>query len=381
MKSVLIMETTSAHWRNTENIALVFKNSNFNVDLYVNSTISNSLIPTINHHRNIKLFKANTFNLMRVLFIQNYDLIIFSSSILTFKYHSANFKRFFNLALKGLLIITFINYKSNKIKLLHSLFMAEQITMKPKSRSYLLNKLGIKVNLLFRKRVDGYNVFGDILMNDLKQKYDLHKPVFMAPSSLFRKDLLSNFNSKINRNRVIVIPGRIDSRRRDYSWIRLIDENLAKRIRIILLGRTRSEMDFAIISEFSEKGLMQPHFVNGDFINRDDFENTMLEADFLLFPMKINSNMKESDTRRDFGPFSDAIRYGKTIITPKSAIVDKQKSKSCLYYTDDLQLIEILNRIVNDKNYIKSLKQRGITNAESFLPEKSNYVNEVISKI
>lgn len=376
-KKVLILETTSKHWRNTEHLTILFNQAGWKVSLYINEIIKQSLTDLISTNPSSIKWSTNSIkSLVKILFFQSFDLVIVSSSVLVIKYYNKNLKAFVSCSFEAISIIIFLLVFNRNRVLIQNIFIPEQVDLQPRTNSLFLRILGKIINSSLKKRINGYNVFGSVVKEILVNKYNIDKPIFIAPSALFIKELVDKKKNE-NDKLLIVIPGRIDKRRREYDWVEYIDASYKSKLNIVLLGSVQSEEDKLVIDRFVELGFKQPNFITGDFIKHNDFESYMIQSDFFFFPMKTFCNEFKLDVNRDFGPYSDAIRYGKIILTPTAANVDDQKSINTLRYQDVNELLGIIYKLFNDIKYRVSLQELGRENAKQFLPGKSDYIKEI----
>ena len=98
------------------------------------------------------------------------------------------------------------------------------------------------INFLFKriwnnamKYCDGINVYSSLIKDRIRDR--VNKKIFVAPNAYFKKNIQLKNDS--NNKLLVIIPGRIDTRRRDYDWIDKIPNNLSTKIEIIFLGKAK----------------------------------------------------------------------------------------------------------------------------------------------
>jgi len=156
---------------------------------------------------------------------------------------------------------------------------------------------------------------------------NLNKDKFLAPLPFYPEILIdvygyvSNILSK--KDLTIVIPGKVDSRRRCYDWVLdLFPSELLNnfKIQLILLGNSNTYMGRKIIKLFKKKHPGLIYF--NSFVSAEEYEKYMTACDFILSPLKqkvIFGIVNEYYGLTKYsGALSDSYKFKKVIIGPDS---------------------------------------------------------------
>ncbi len=376
-KKVLILETVKVHWLAVISSIEMFKHAGWATSVYSSKSIRMKSTLLSKKCQKDNMWYSNTlFNLAFILFFKKFDLIVVSSSILNFK-HKSGLKSFTRNTLKAIILIFFFLFCGRRQIIIQSIFFPSQVfEFKSKTKSVILKFLTQIMVKLMATSISGYNVIGDVVKKRLMIMKYTSKPIFNYYGTYFDSSIVK-YPKKENRQLKITITGRIDQRRRDYSWVEKIKEEYRSKIQIILLGAIHSSEDKSVIRHFNDLGFEQPSFINGEFIEKENFEKCVLEADILILPTYNYNEDNEDVTYRGLGIFQDVIRYGKMVLTRKNTQVDTKKSESCLLYQDNKELCEMIYKLSDDYDYRKKIIQKGIDNASKFTLDKIGYVEEI----
>jgi hypothetical protein len=199
----------------------------------------------------------------------------------------------------------------------------------------------------------------------------------LAPAAIYLERGL-NIQLLTNNLLKIVIPGRIDTRRRYYSWIEKIPSCLKKRIQIVLLGRVNDERGSKIIQKFEELGFPQPIARSGEFIKNKVFKKEIETANFLfapfIHPVTIDRNSSS-------GSLFDSISYGKPLILPSHQPIPPEIKDNIITYKNDDDLVDILKLYVNDPKKVFHDTEKAVNNSKKFSIDQLTYFNEVLALI
>ena len=228
MKSILIIEPKLTHWTTVEPLIVYYLKKDWKVTVVIpvafkkiintyisihniEEKIKNLLIVEYERFSPLHLFKLKkkpnlsivadrffyekTINLPPVRQIKNYISLVL-------------------LSIKKYIAIIFFLEKSNLIVTTHFVDVAEHDMSKLLSKNTIVNYFLIKVWTKGFSARKATNVYSSLVKKNFSDNFK--KPVLVAPNAIFRNSTQLSLNQ--NRKISIVIPGRIDLRRRNYNW-------------------------------------------------------------------------------------------------------------------------------------------------------------------
>ena len=239
--------------------------------------------------------------------------------------------------------------------------------------------MAYKIWSFAKSKIKAINVYSSLVKIEAQKIIRQSLTVLLAPNAIY---LSKGQNAKLPKNNLlkIVIPGRIDTRRRYYEWIEKIPSCLKKRIQIVLLGRVNDESGFKIIQKFEELGFPQPIARSAKFINNKVFEKEIEKAIFLFGPLiQLATYYRQID--RNLGSLFDAIRYGKPLILPSHQPIPPEIKDNIITYKSDDDLVDILKLYVNDPKKVFHDTEKAVNNSKKFSIDQLTYFNEVLALI
>ncbi|AZA60697.1 hypothetical protein [Chryseobacterium indoltheticum] len=272
----------------------------FSVDYYFSERIRNQ----INTH-GLPFFLSDNSMILDQLKSKKYDLIIIGT---VHRY----FNTFLNITnkYKTAVIVHNLNFsKTSKLDLIKNVLKEDVV--------YRL-KLWWKEGLFNASKV--YRKSKHLLVLDREfssQEYQF-LPLFYA------KEFAQNENEKL----IVVIPGGVSQKRRDYQHVLEVIQKTkgAENIEFVLLGKTKGE-ELDAIKKVSDQFTIK-HFT--ERVSQEDFEVWMKKADVLWCPIQqqtefFSQNEVYGKTKMT-GNIGDAIKFGKIAVFPAN-------------YTSDLDFI------------------------------------------
>lgn len=153
----------------------------------------------------------------------------------------------------------------------------------------------------------------------------------------------------------VVVPGTLDSRRRNYQQVfKLAEQVFGKQmnIEICLLGGNSGKDSAALIEQCRQLSKKFNGFTYYDLpeLSFEEFDKQMRSADFIWVPSTVNTiiadNIAETyGQSKSSGNMFDAIRYAKPLLVPASLTIDKEQEDAAIVYKDMEELIEILSNL------------------------------------
>jgi hypothetical protein len=155
----------------------------------------------------------------------------------------------------------------------------------------------------------------------------------------------------------IVVPGSLDSRRRNYEDVfKLMDLATARKlaIEICLLGGHSGKDSAAILDKCRLYSKTNSGFTFFDLpeVPFNVFNNQMNSAHFIWVPSTITTVMADNIAEtygqsKSSGNMFDAIRYARPLMVPSALTIDKEQEKAAFVYKNLDDLVEFLSGVLN----------------------------------
>lgn len=200
--------------------------------------------------------------------------------------------------------------------------------------------------------------------------------ILVAPNALYRPQA-GHFAVRNYRKRRIIIPGRIDGRRRQYDWIKSLPADLSMRLDIVMVGKTQTPSDLLFLKQIQEKGFGQIVSENA-FISFEEFDAQLYSADLLFVPLRKLANPKRA-VDRNLGAFFDAVRYGKGILLPADILAPPELKDNLVRYANNEDLFSIMRRLVEDDEYLNEVKNAALDASRNWTLKQYEFMDTVTS--
>ena len=245
-----------------------------------------------------------------------------------------------------------------------------------------ITRPGHVINFIYRKKI--LRLINTLVLVDemelyAKQALKVKKPIINIPFTYYEP-----FNKEEKENDLlrIVVPGEVSLERRDYytflNAIELCSQNTT-RLEIQFLGPINygySNTRYLIsrIDSLNAKAGRELIKLYKEKIPAQKFEEEMRSADLIISPLV--SSIKVFETKEFYGTskFSgatfDIITYRVPGIFPEYLITAPEFSKGIVKYKDYNDLAALIQKIIEDKNYLHSLKQSANLISENCTLEK-----------
>ncbi len=346
---ILVLEPKSIHWTTVEPY---LRNLDKRIVLFAPEK---SIEISFNSNPKIYFLHFSILNFLK-LFLFDFETVVVADRVFQLKFLKNSIGEYFKETLYLLIRFFFFFLKLRHKKIYITTHFVNGF--KYHSPYTLLQKVD---RLLWRKllgRSKGFFVFSTLVKKELEKETD--KEVYFAPNATF--NLKESQRDKRNRITKVIIPGRVDLRRRDYNWITGLEK--FDNLDINFLGRPYDKNSFLSAIKIEEKGYAQ-NFLNSDhFIPTDKFNEEIENCDILFAPIKKLKNSQRA-IDRNLGALFDAIRYGKPLILPSHQPIPDEIKGSAIIYDDTESLNELLNKL-SDKEYLEGIKNKAIENSKSF---------------
>ena len=155
----------------------------------------------------------------------------------------------------------------------------------------------------------------------------------------------------------IVIPGRIDRRRRDYVWLNLVPEKYRRKICVSFAGRLGTEEDRSVLYEMERLRYKTDVRLNGEYIDQSLFDKVCSEADLLLAPLKVKFGDREIGYDTTTGALWDAIYHRQPLMLPIEIPIGSIYEPVLMRYSSHEELVARICRLASDRRELKRIRE------------------------
>ena len=269
-------------------------------------------------------------------------------------------------------------YNKNKYLIIHNVSKWTSYVRNP--FLFFKNFLDQFYRKLFLNQFENLITVAPNLFNELKSK--THKKIFLIPFNFSESD--NNINYKKKDIIRIVIPGLVDSRRRNYiqllKTIKIFYEKYPNsKIIFDFLGKINKQKEPKI---FYEINLINEKFNNKilfyiKFIDDKTFENNIISSDFILSNLKQNiykQGFKEKyGITKESGVSYIIYKFAKPGIVPNWQKVFNDFENQLVNFDSYSDLIQIFSSIDDDLYDLRLLYKNAICNHKKF---NNNFIKE-----
>ncbi len=228
------------------------------------------------------------------------------------------------------------------------------------------------------KEVKEFNVVSTTMVDYLKKKLPFNKQVHCVPGCVFEET--KHHDTGIITSIEIVVPGTIDSRRRNYEFVfdlleKINEKNLP--IRITLLGGVHNVFGKAIIDQCKQYILRRNNlrFFQDKVVDQPIFDKHMDDAHFIFIPSVVNTVLSDGIPETygisiSSGNIFDVIKHAKPFITPTLLKIPDDLKSSCFTYQNAEEIISFLVKMLTDQPQYGEWKQNAFLNSQHYTIEK-----------
>jgi hypothetical protein len=377
-KSLLIIEPVSIHWSYVYPLADHFLNNGWAVTFSGKKDLQHSVTFRINDNKNISNLKFKEHSLTNIckMLFSKWDAISLAPRVFFSKRKTYRLGCINDFVRQILYLFLLTTFKKTTI-LMIEVHQINTLTQIPKTVP-LLNILNNILFYWFQRRMDLINVMDSTVKTTIKSK-GIQVPVFVSPFFIFKNQPVVENNLEILK---IVLPGRIDIVKKDYSWIELIPDVYQKKMVFIFAGRAMSDVDRDYIVSLKKKGVPTHNETNGDYVSEEVFDELCAQSDIMIGPFKNSFIDGEGSSiigvHTSTGCVNDALRYGKPLLLPKGLQVGEQCLQTVHHYEDNNNLCQLLIQLSEKTDMYNKMKIKALENSNRFIREKVNYLEVLI---
>lgn len=269
----------------------------------------------------------------------------------------------------------FYRFKPNfKTKVFVNLRSSEKWVRKFPENFFLREIVWHYLRQIWNKRMDGATV-GIQNQKDFLIKKGFKKSICVIPFSLYEphEDL-----SRENKILKVVIPGFVSEIRREnlkfLNAFEKLPEIFKDKISINFLGAPGKEKgncyNEILIKILELRNKRFKIILHDNFIYLDEYNKQLDEADLIFAPINIKCGKEIYNESKDTGISHTMISHAKPGLFPKEMKPIEELKSSTLLFNNYSDVINIFKDLINNKSFVKYLKEMAKENSLKFTLEK-----------
>lgn len=175
----------------------------------------------------------------------------------------------------------------------------------------------------------------------------------------------------------IAIPGRIDSRRRDYDWLHSVPENVRAKIHVSLAGSARDASDRAVFDKLQCLGFAYDSRLTGDYLDQTLFDTVCRDADVHLAPLIPDFGTRRIGQDTTTGALWDAVYYRKPLLLPSKVQIGAVYESSVFRYSCAEALGEQLCKLASEPKELERLVEVANRNFDRLEQQSKDFTRQV----
>ena len=228
------------------------------------------------------------------------------------------------------------------------------------------------------KIVNEFNVIASTMVQYLKDRLPQNKKVHNIPGNIYEEKKRPPAYKEVKNHLRIVIPGTIDSRRRNYDLIfDLLDEINQKNlpVSVVLLGGI-SEYGKAIFEKCRQyiSRTSNLTFFQTDTVDQPIYERELDDSHFIWIPSIVDTILSDGIKETyglsiSSGTLFDAIKHAKPCIVPRQLSIPGELESSCLRYERKEEIMRFLEGFLIRPEKYSTWAENAIQNSEYYTIE------------
>lgn len=223
-----------------------------------------------------------------------------------------------------------------------------------------------------------FNVVSDTMVSYLKNKLPAGRIVHNVPGAIFDPRQHQNQAPVIQNSICMVVPGSIDSRRRDYDTVlEFLKHGKHLPVKVILLGAFASSHGDEIKKKCIQYAATHDNllFYDHNTVDQPEFDRVMNLAHIVFMPSVINTIMVDEISETYgvsicSGNIFDIIKHAKPFLVPRELIIPASLATSAITYNRVQDIIEYIGSLLQEPDRYPALLQQALRNSGEFTIEK-----------
>ena len=207
--------------------------------------------------------------------------------------------------------------------------------------------------------IPAFNVLSETLTSHLRSCIPPSKKIFNIPGSFFDPERFTPISFSAGETVSIVIPGSVDTRRRNYELVFDLLQAAQQRninLSITLLGSFQKEHSESIQQKcnayFQTNNNL--HIYQSSIVDQPEFDRVIGKSHFVWIPLQpfniINDGIKEQyGISTCSGNIADIIRHAIPFFAPEQLPIESQLEKSCNRYKTIHDIIDHIAQLTSAK--------------------------------
>lgn len=220
--------------------------------------------------------------------------------------------------------------------------------------------------------VSGFIVNTEPMLNYMEQRRLVLKPVTWVPAVVYGDREMGPQKKPF----IVIVPGLIDQRRRNYVFVLDVYEKLCIQqgigFRLILAGMPYGEYGRRIQDRCNQLNNLGGDIIfYADEVPAHDFDQLMTSAHLIWSPLLPETSILDGINEvygetKNSGNTHDAVMYARPMLIPEQLKTAKELSSSVLRYSDSETCAEQIRQLISDPEMLTQLLLNAVTNSGKF---------------
>ncbi|MEO5561858.1 MAG: hypothetical protein ABIR18_00460 [Chitinophagaceae bacterium] len=228
------------------------------------------------------------------------------------------------------------------------------------------------------KKVSAFNVLSQTMVKTLENKLERDAKIFTVPGGFFEPEHFNSLQYQPGQAIEIVVPGSIDTRRRNYESIFELLQTAKQQninLSLTLLGSFRKGYSENILEKCKQYQQTNNnlHIYSSSTVDQPEFDRVIRKSHFIWMPLQsfttLDDGIKEQyGVTISSGNIGDVIRHAKPFFASQNLALDPDLEKSCTRYYAIEDIITVL-RSMTSENYA-AMQQSAHQSSLNYTKEK-----------
>ncbi len=388
-RQALIIQPVVPHWNSTFAIVARALAADWDVTVCASEGVLNPIRSRLKSNMENVIFQELAYDYKSFLkcVMRRWDIVVLSYRPLETKSTDTSIREYIKDLSNKITFLAIVIFASPKTQIIFDCHQIRTIQLPAvKSRQYSLRLIEQFGKWYINRVINRYFVYDFPIKTALVRhfeslgKFKACNSVVAVPAivGLAPKGRLDSLDNEILR---IVIPGRIDLRRRDYAWLDLVPEKYRRKICVGLAGRLRTEKDRTVLHEIERLHYEKDVRLNGDYIDQSLFDKVCSEADLLLAPLIAKFGDRTIGYDTTTGALWDAFYYRKPLLLPLDIPIGPIYEPGLLRYSSREELVERICTLVSDRGELQRIRESFDRNLQQIGKESEAFCQTIFGKI
>ncbi len=228
-----------------------------------------------------------------------------------------------------------------------------------------------------------FNVISDTMVSYLRDQLPAHKQVHQVSGAVFEQDRHGYPGAALNERLLVVVPGSVDPRRRNYEVVfELLEKSRHLPVSVVLLGAFAPGFGQEIKEQCVRYSSLHSNlaFYDTEVVDQPEFDRIMQAAHLVLMPSVIETVLVD-DIPETYGKsicsgnIGDVIKYAKPLIAPQALTLPATLASSTHTYHTVSDIVDLLGSLVNEPAGYQAILDRALHNSRQYTIDKVRAAN------